>query len=400
MSPLSLEVSIILNNISDVARSLEANKPSARESLISLSQELITTLELPSETIQRMGWAEPARNAHCRIGVDKGIFEHLKESGKQGASAKALAENTKVDLPLIARMLKHLSSMHVIKEKAAGVYTPTPLSDALVEPKFKDGIIYNFDVAGPSFASLPEYLKVTNYKNPTELTNGPFQYAHKTPLPFFAWLDQTPPYLSIFNNYMSAYRAGKPTWCDPGFYPIEHLTTGFDYTSNPALLVDVGGGIGHDLQELRKNHGSLPGDLILQDREEVISTLTPGTNFKAIAHDFFTPQPILHARAYYLHSVLHDWGDEDCIKILQNLISALKKGYSKVLINEIVVSEENATLAASSMDQLMLVLGAMKERTEEQWGEILAKAGYKVLNIWKYPGVAESLIEAEAKIDI
>jgi hypothetical protein len=199
---------------------------------------------------------------------------------------------------------------------------------------------------------------------------------------------------------MSAYRVGKPTWCDSGFYPIEHLTTGFDSTSNPALLVDVGGGLGHDLQELREKHDNLPGDLILQDREEVIATLTPGTNFKATAHDFFTPQPVLHARAYYLHSVLHDWGDEDCIKILHNLKPALKKGYSKVLINEIVVSEENASLAATSMDQLMLVLGAMKERTEGQWREILGKAGYKVLNIWKYPGVAESLIEAEAECEI
>jgi hypothetical protein len=101
-----------------------------------------------------------------------------------------------------------------------------------------------------------------------------------------------------------------------------------------------------------------------------------------------------------LHSVLHDWGDDDCIKILHNLTSALKKGYSKVLINEIVVSEENASLAATSMDQLMLVLGAMKERTEGQWREILGKAGYRVLTIWNYPGVAESLIEAEVKVEI
>ncbi|KAH8586596.1 putative O-methyltransferase [Bisporella sp. PMI_857] len=358
MPALPLEVSAILNNISDVVQSLKANKPGARESLISLSHELITVLELPSEAIQRMGWAEPARNAHCRIGVENGMFKYLKESRKQGVSAKGLAENAKVDLPLITRMLKHLSSMHVIKEKAADV----------LKANTRREFFSSFDVASPSFASFPEYLKVTNYKNPTELTNGPFQFAHKTTLPFFAWLDQNPPYLPIFNNYMSAYRAG--------------------------------GGLGHYLQELCEKHGNLPGYLIFQDREEVIATLTPGTNFKTVAHDFFTPQPVLHARAYYLHSVLHDWGDDDCIKILHNLTSALKKGYSKVLINEIVVSEENASLAATSMDQLMLVLGAMKERTEGQWREILGKAGYRVLTIWNYPGVAESLIEAEVKVEI
>jgi hypothetical protein len=213
-------------------------------------------------------------------------------------------------------------------------------------------------------------------------------------LPFFAWLDKNPPYLAIFNSYMSAYRAGKLTWCDPGFYPIKDLTTGFNPTFGSALLVDVGGSLGHDLQELRQKHPDLPGDLVLQDREEVISTLPKNTGFQATAHDFFTPQPVLYARAYYLHSVLHDWGDEACVKILENLKPALKQGYSKVLVNEIVVAEDNATLSSTSMDQLMLVLGAMKERTEKQWREILVAAGYKVLKIWNYPDVAESVIEA------
>lgn len=58
MTALTTEVSAILKNISDVAQSLEGSKPGARESLISLSHELITALELPSEAIQRIGWAE------------------------------------------------------------------------------------------------------------------------------------------------------------------------------------------------------------------------------------------------------------------------------------------------------------------------------------------------------
>ena len=33
-----------------------------------------------------------------------------------------------------------------------------------------------------------------------------------------------------------------------------------------------------------------------------------GRPFQAQAHDFFMPQP---PRAYSLHSILHDWGDED-----------------------------------------------------------------------------------------
>ena len=252
-------------------------------------------------------------------------------------------------------------------------------------------------MAGPSFHALPKYLKSTKYRDPTELTNGPFQFAHQTNLPFFAWLDQNPPYLSIFNSYMSAYRAGKPIWCDTGFYPVtEHLIDGFDVNQSNVILVDVGGGLGHDLKELKTRYPSLPGQLILQDREEVISTLDPSsTTFQASAHDFFTPQPVQHARAYYLHSVLHDWSDDDCARILNGLKPALKRGYSKVLLNEIVICEERASLPATSMDQLMLVLGAMRERTELQWRSLLQKSGFKVACIWTYPGVAESLIEAE-----
>ncbi len=227
--------------------------------------------------------------------------------------------------------------------------------------------------------------------------DGPFQSAHKTQLPFFAWLDQNPPYLQIFNSYMSAYRAGKPSWVDAGFYPIsDRLVQGFDSSLDDVLLVDVGGGMGHDLQELKEKHQSLPGKLVLQDRPEVISTLSSaGSVFEPAAHDFFTPQPVKNARAYYLHSVLHDWGDDDCVKILEQLKPAIKAGYSKVLINEIIVPSRNAVWPITSMDQLVFVLGAMRERTEADWEKILQRAGFEIVHIYSYEMGSESLIEAE-----
>lgn len=258
-------------------------------------------------------------------------------------------------------------------------------------------VLHRYEVAGPSFRSLPGYFKSVSYQNPTELTNGPFQYAHKTQLPFFAWLDQNPPYLDIFNSYMSAYRAGKRSWIDAGFYPFtSRITTGFVSNISDVLLVDVGGGLGHDLEELKTKISTVPGRLILQDREEVISTLQSAKKgFEAQSHDFFTPQTVIGARAYYLHSVLHDWGDDDCIKILKQLKPAMKNAYSKLLVNEIVVPDQNATWPVTAMDQLMMVLGAMKERTEEQWKSLIERAGFKVTGIWKVEMGTESLIEAE-----
>lgn len=114
-----------------------------------------------------------------------------------------------------------------------------------------------------------------------------------------------------------------------------------------------------------------------------------------MSHDFFTPQPIKHARAYYLHSVLQDWSDDDCVKILEQLKPALKPGYSTVLINELVVPDRNASWPITSTDHLMMVLGAMKERTQADWETILTRAGFKVVQVYSYEMGSESLIEAE-----
>jgi hypothetical protein len=339
---------------------------------------------------------QPARSAHCRIAVDLNLFTHLNSSGPSGSTAAGLASKCGADAVLISRILKHLAAMNIIIETAADTYASTPLSNAFTEERYRDGLIYTYDVAGPSFRHLPEYLKSINYALPTSLTDGPFQAAHKTDLPFFGWLNQHPEYSKAFNSYMSAYRAGKPSWVDGGFYPVaDRLVKGFDPSISDVFLVDVGGGLGHDLVELRKKAVPLPGRLLLQDREEVLATLPKSRYFEATAHDFFTPQPVVGARAYYLHSVLHDWGDEDCVKILEQLKPAIQKGYSRVLINEIVVPDRGASWPVTSMDQLVFVLGAMRERTEADWEGILTRAGYKIVKVYTYEMGSESLIEAE-----
>jgi len=70
-------------------------------------------------------------------------------------------------------------------------------------------------------------------------------------------------------------------------------------------------------------------------------------------------------------------------------------GYSKLLINENVVPNFGAMSSITSMDWLMMTLGAVKERTEKQWRTLLEEAGLKVVGIWTYEQGTESLIEAE-----
>ena len=71
----------------------------------------------------------------------------------------------------------------------------------------------------------------------------------------------------------------------------------------------------------------------------------------------------------------------------------MKPGYSKLVINDIVIPETGATRFQTQSDMTMLAfLGAM-ERTEAQWRKLIEEAGLKVNGVWVGP--AESVIEAE-----
>ena len=96
-----------------------------------------------------------------------------------------------------------------------------------------------------------------------------------------------------------------------------------------------------------------------------------------------------------MHSVLHDWPDADCQRILQCIVAAMKKGYSKLLINENVVLDVGASWQMTSLDWFMMSLAASRERTEAQWRGLLDSAGLKVVGIWTKEAHYESLIEAD-----
>lgn len=99
------------------------------------------------------------------------------------------------------------------------------------------------------------------------------------------------------------------------------------------------------------------------------------------------------ARAYYLHSIIQDWDDETNIKILQSLIPAMKKGYSKILINDYVVPNEGAHWLQTSLDcELMSALGA-RHRTEAEMRNMIEGAGLTVVAIFRHPLSLDCIVE-------
>ena len=94
---------------------------------------------------------------------------------------------------------------------------------------------------------------------------------------------------------MSGFRQKTASWMDPVFYPVEERLAVGSKTDEQktVLLVDVGGGIGHDLEEFKEKHPKIPGRLILQELAQVIEQIqTPPSGIELTIHDFFTPQPI------------------------------------------------------------------------------------------------------------
>ena len=73
----------------------------------------------------------------------------------------------------------------------------------------------------------------------------------------------------------------------------------------------------------------------------------------------------------------------------------MEPGYSKILINELVVLDINASWPITSIDWFMLALGAVRVLTKQDWRRLLAGVNLKITQIWTIEPGTESIIEAE-----
>lgn len=145
----------------------------------------------------------------------------------------------------------------------------------------------------PSINGIPEFLRQTGYQNPSDGRHCPLQMVYRTTDSLFEYLAHSPVISAQFNTLMGVYHQGRASWMDPGFYPVDQLMSPSPIGEYDVLLVDIGGGRGHDLSELRAKWPNLPGRLILQDQPAVLAEATNlHPSIEPMSHDFFTEQPI------------------------------------------------------------------------------------------------------------
>ncbi|KAI0835340.1 S-adenosyl-L-methionine-dependent methyltransferase [Hypoxylon sp. FL0890] len=390
-------VSEHVQKINKLASTITPTDNATRLELAEEARKLVRALEHPRETMIKHCWAQPAAMTAITTLVDLGLFDVMAEDGGKPKKVADLAKAVGADPALIARLLRHLGAMGYVEETDVDEYKPTNFTKSLCIPIINAG--YPVLSGGLLSANnkFHEFMRKTNYKVPNEISNGPLQYAYNTKQNMFEHLQANPPYGDLFNLHMGGYSQGRASWMDKGFFPVqERLITGADTSEGAPFLVDIGGSIGHDIQEFLDKYPSVPGRLVLQDLGPVLAKIEKlDSRIERMEYNFLTEQPVKGSRAYYMHSVLHDWPDAECLKILARVKEAMKPGHSKLLINENVIPPRNAQWEATGLDILMMTYLASKERTEQDWRKLLGDAGLKISNIWTYANGVESLIECE-----
>ncbi|EUC47018.1 hypothetical protein COCMIDRAFT_25071 [Bipolaris oryzae ATCC 44560] len=392
------------------------------------ARRLLNRLETPFEQGWRLSLEKPVLIAGIQVALDLGIWEKwTKADKKKPGAAVDLGQllkwaNKHIEPNLLRRFFRHLAALYVLEETDVDAWKPTPYSlslgdteshtDQITQCGYVRALTAMFD---SSIASLlthsapitqfppesifPGSFKKYNYREPIDLqaldnyrdmTNG---------TDFFALCAADPEGKgSSFMGLMTALQNHKMSWTD--VYDTRKIIHGADISSGKPLFVDIGGAHGLDTSHLLERHGDLPADvLIVQDTPEVVAMPIEHLDPRIVkqAYDFFTPQPQLHARAYFFHAVPHDWPDADCVRMFSQAKAAFKPGYSKLLIYEVMLPKKGATSLMTTLDLQLMNCTSGMERTEEHWERLLCEAGFRIVEISRHPRAVESVTEADLR---
>ena len=156
------------------------------------------------------------------------------------------------------------------------------------------------------------------------------------------------------------------------------IAESYDFSA-AALIADIGGGTGQMLRQILARCPAPRG--LLFDRDDVVCALHPADllegRIEAVGGSFFEGIPS-GAAIYMLVRVLHDWSDEDCVRILRACWAAMKPGAMLLICEQIL--EPDPTLGRPTgylVDtQMMAMFGSARERTEQEFAILLSNAGF------------------------
>jgi hypothetical protein len=292
-----------------------------------------------------------------------GLADHF-DGGTR--TAEQLAGPTGTHAPSLRRLMRTLAGLGVLTEGPAGHFALTALGEALKRgaPGSARATILSL-AGGRLWRMLGEF--------PYSLQTGKPAHEKTRDKHLFEWLADHPEEAALFSETMVGFHGTEPA----------AVAAAYDF-SKFGTLVDVGGATGHLLTTVLGRYPGLRGVLfdlehVERDAKELISSRGMSDRISIRTGSFFDGVPP-GGDAYLMSHVIHDWSEDQCLKILGNCRKALKPD-GKVLIVEMVLPSGNVMHPGKILDMVMLVGPGGQERTEEEYRALLDKAGLRLTRV-------------------
>ncbi|OBK92875.1 hydroxyneurosporene methyltransferase [Mycobacterium asiaticum] len=316
----------------------------------------------PQAAIMEMiidGWVAQAITTAAELGIADALAD-------RPLSAEEVAAAVNADADAIRRLLRALISRGIFRQRRDGRYELTPLADTLR----RDAEI---PMAGwARWLGSPQHREHWSHLADA-IRTGRSVVPVLRGKPTFEYLASEPELGEIFNQAMTAGSA----------LSIGPVIAAYDF-SRFATIVDVGGGHGRLLAEVLTATPGARG--VLFDQPQVVAG-APAVlaeqgvqdRVQIVEGSFFESVPA-GGDAYVMKSVIHDWADDDALRILRNVRAAAAVG-SHLLLVEFVLPEHHREYAGNWLDLEMLLALDARERSAREYERLFADAGYRLKRV-------------------
>jgi hypothetical protein len=297
------------------------------------------------------------------VAAKLGLADRLADGPMQ---ADHVASLTGTDPSSLYRFMRTLASLGIMSEDAEHRFSLTPLGEALETGAPGAARSTILTLASPLWTrGFAELLY--------SVQTGEPGFEKQLGMPLFDWLAKHPEDASMFSETMVGFHGAEPP----------AVAAAYDF-SGLDTVVDVGGASGNLLTTILARHPRSRGILydlphVVRDAPALIAARGLTDRVTIEAGSFFERVPS-GGDAYLLSHVIHDWTEDQCLTILGNCRHALKPD-SRLLIIEMVLPGGNAPHPGKILDMMMLVGPGGRERTEEEYGALLAKAGLRLTRV-------------------
>lgn len=301
-----------------------------------------------------------------RVCLEAGILHLLAQSSKPLTAddiAATLSNDTDAEAKddrrdFVVRMLRGVAAFGMVDEVDKFTYLANDLTRTITNPSFVSGfkLVYD-DNMGPKsiMTEMVDYHKANGWRASSSGQDGTYQRAMdcKGMSSFHHWAEHNPTQSGRLSDLMQVGARTRIQYYE--WFPRDSIFTP-TASGEKFTYVDIGGGRGHDIRALAAKYPDEDARFILEDLPVVVADTEKDmqkdgakrdARIELVGHDFFQEQPVKGAHVYYMHKVLHDWPDKDCLRILEAVKQAMAP-HSRILICDFILPDTQCSVLSVS----------------------------------------------------